>query len=288
MQLISHQDVLDANLFEYDGDMGETYFKEYESGSGDFHYNINYSKNINISYCKNLQKDDGVILELGSGTGKLSMDIIGLFPQNNFIFNDLSKKMLGKLKHRIDNLGATIHARYIAGAAEDILLEIKEPVYLLCMEAALHHFYDYEDILYKMVRLKPRYIFFALEPINSREVGMFTKIMHTCAYGKFFLRPVFTKLPYVHIIKKIVAIVSADTAKKSIENEKEQRMHRIAESGSEKISYNRIKFFFHDNKYCIVREDVGFAHYRHIPIYQYVMKPLRLFNHFTVLFERID
>jgi ubiquinone/menaquinone biosynthesis C-methylase UbiE len=138
----------------YDGAFGNTYDAAHPSSR--------LFSVLNIKRLNALPSQINTILEIGCGTGHLTVILYQVFPQARIYALDVSQNMLDILREKLHPADLK-RTEFIKSDAEKYLRNTEQYFDLICMSGVLHHMENWREIL-QLISRKTDCIYLALEP----------------------------------------------------------------------------------------------------------------------------
>jgi len=156
-------DALFYNKKVYEGEFGDNYDAN-SIDSKDFYRQRIFKKKVN-EIIKDISNKNLHLLDIACGTGLLSLDYYSDSKNSKIYNNDISRNMLNRLKNKLSSKDPE-RSKFICSGALEFLKKTDVEFDLIGMASALHHYYDYLDILDISLRKirKGGYLYIALDP----------------------------------------------------------------------------------------------------------------------------
>lgn len=169
MAVKSKQEAIFFNQKVYDGEFGDKYDKDISLK--------NYRKKLmkkDLDFIfKNLPAKNLKLLDMGCGTGYLCLNYYDYSSDSKVYCLDLSKNMLDLLKRKLSK-DKKERTEFAAMDVFSYLKKIKFDFDLIGVSGALHHFFDYLEVIDMACKKIKRggFFYLELEPIDTREQGI--------------------------------------------------------------------------------------------------------------------
>lgn len=163
------------NKKQYNGNFGKNYDKTHVLDFNNYIFD-EIKKDINFIKSKFKSKKKLKILDIGCGTGKLTLFFMKFFPNAKFYALDVSKVMLKNLENKIPK-SKKVDIKFICSDVTNYLKKTNIKFDMIIASGAYHHFFDYlkvTDLVTKKLNEKG-IIYISNESKNRNKINFFKK-----------------------------------------------------------------------------------------------------------------